>query len=972
MDALTMSRTTVVLAILVNAAFSVVSAQTPPTDAAPRVESPGDSPARTEAIRRYQSLLNNDSPALSTSRDEIMFRLGLLYLEDAQAAGPGAGGYGNRAGYEQALSLFQQVLAKPGSIFREEALYYQAIAFEETGRSEQALNAFHTIVRDYPSTARASELYFRLGNDAVRKNRIAEAGNDYQEVLRRGDARYRDQSAYMYAWCAFALRQNANARVTLLDLLSRMEAAGQQKGDLYNESVELLAKVVRAEGSTAALSGPWVGPRPAFAPLVLRRAADLYRETSGFREAAMAYEQLQRDYPDPAAADQLDKLAMECHLKAGDAPRAEEARERLVSRHISGGKLDAATAAEVAPLLKDSALYLHSRARETKQQDLYKRAIQAYQVYADTVSEGQAHWEAVFLQAEALKEYGDWTSAAERYKAIAEAHDAKHGEESAFRRIALLEDAKTRGQSDVARVLASYEDYFKTYPGGPHEVELRNRQAGYLFDEKRYADALVAGGSVVSRVSAPADRQRLQLMLARAAYEAGDYNQSANWVGRLLTEPGLPPATKTEADQIRSAAILKSAESLKDRPLEAAGQYELLARAYPQHPSAPAALYNAAILYRDHGDPTRAVGLLRSIVDGYPKSDLARDATAAADELYKKSGDAAGAANFLASAAKAGGNTPESSNLLYEAATRARNGNYTSQAVDFYEKFLSMRPPNDLRAATARIYLAKQYARQGRDGEAERLARETMSTTSLSGTPQDIQQAQLVLAEARLIVGDASLRRFESIRLAEPLAASLKKKQQAMEVALEELRGAAAYGFADVSLASYTKIGYAQLDFANAVMQAPRPRTLSADQRQQYDAALREQMRPYREAAEKAFRLTLEQAKSAGIENEWTSRARGALSQSGVAAPAAAAVVAPVSQPMAPPPPPAPVPAVQPQPAAAPAQAIPAQPVMVQPVAAPVHPVAPQPAVAPMKPSQPAIPPDPRQEPPILVPPPTS
>lgn len=948
MNLLTMSRTSVVLASLLVAAASIVSAQSQRTQDAPRrVESAGESSARSEAIRRYQNLLNSNSPAISTSRDEILFRLGLLYLEDAQAAGPGVGSYGNRDRYDQALSLFQQVLAQPGSIFREEALYYQAIAYEETGRSEQALNAFRTVVRDFPSTARASEVYFRLGNDAVQKNRIAEAENDYQEVLRRGDARYRDQSAYMFAWSAFALRQTANARVTLIDLLQRMDAAGQQKVDLYNESIELLAKVIRSEGSTAALSGPWVGPRPAFAPLVLRRTADLFRETSGYREAAMAYEQLEREYPDPAAADPLDKLVMECYLKAGDAARSQEARERLVSRHISGGKLEAATAAEVAPILKDSALYLHQRARETKQQDLYRRAVQAYQIYADTVTEGASHWEALFLQADALKESGDWTSAADRYKAIAEAHDAKHGEESAFRRIALLDDAKSRGQGDVARVLASYEDYFRTYPGGPHEVELRSREAGYLFDEKRYADALVAGGSVVARVGAPAERQKLQLMLARAAYAARDYNQSANWVGRLLTEPGLPPATKTEADEIRSAAILKSAESLKDHPLDAAGQYELLARVYPQHPSAPAALYNAAILYRDNGDRNRALGLLRNVVETYPKSDLARDATAAADDLYKQSGDAAGAANFLARAASSSGNTPESANLLYEAATRARAGNYTAQAVDFYEKFLRLRPPNDVRAATARIYIAKQYARQGRDGEAERMAREATSTTSLSGTPQEVQQAQLVLAEARLIVGDAALRRAESIRLAEPLATSLKKKQQAMELALEDLRAAAAYGFADVSLASYYKIGYAQLDFANAVMQAPRPRTLSADQRQQYDTALREQMKPYREGAEKAFRITLEQAKTAGVENEWTARARGSLVELG-----AASGAAPIAAPA-----PAAAPVQSTQPMAAPVAPAPRS---VQPVAAPAEPPHPLPAVAPA--TNP-------QEPPILMPP---
>ena len=98
-----------------------------------------------------------------------------------------------------------------------------------------------------------------------------------------------------------------------------------------------------------------------------------------------------------------------------------------------------------------------------------------------------------------------------------------------------------------------------------------------------------------------------------------------------------------------------------------------------------------------------------------------------------------------------------------------------------------------------------------------------------------------------------------------------------MESALEDLCAAAAYGFADVSLASYYKIGYVQLHFLDAVMEAPRPKTLSEAQREQYDALLRQQVQPYREGAEKAFRITLEQGKTSGIENEWTARARTSL-----------------------------------------------------------------------------------------------
>ena len=104
-------------------------------------------------------------------------------------------------------------------------------------------------------------------------------------------------------------------------------------------------------------------------------------------------------------------------------------------------------------------------------------------------------------------------------------------------------------------------------------------------------------------------------------------------------------------------------------------------------------------------------------------------------------------------------------------------------------------------------------------------------------------------------------------------------------------------------LASYYKIGYVQLEFATAVMQAPRPKTLSADQRDQYDALLGQQMKPHRDGAEKVFRLTLERGENAGIENEWTARARSAQVEFGGAPIAAAPSVslAPAANPNPPP-----------------------------------------------------------------------
>lgn len=876
------ARRLVLLCFVLAALDAATNAGPPPVTAeGPLVSPPVESGHRAEAIRRYEALLANPSPSLASRRDEILFRLGLLHLEEAQAAAPSSGVYGSREHYEQALSLFQRVLAKRDTIFREDSLYYRAIALEETHQAEEATTTFRTLLREFPSSSHAAEVWFRLANDAVQKNRLKDALAAYDEVLRRGDQRYRDQAAYMFAWTAFSVGQQDRARPTLMDLLQRLETGGQGDTSLHAEAVELLAKVIRSEGSTAVLSGPWVGARPAFAHTVLRRTAELFRETSAFHQAAISFEQLLREVPDLPDVDAVEKIVIDCYLKAGEPARAEEARVRLIQRHVSGGRLRRDALADIAPVLKDSALYRHKMARETRSPDAYRGAVDAYQMYADSVPESPARSEILFYQGEALKEAGDAGSAAERYRMVSESRDPAHGEEAGFRRIALLEDSKTKGLSSSFQILTAYEDYFRVYPTGVHEIELRERYAATLFDEKRYPEALAAGSQVVARANDPVRQNKMRFLLARAAFAAGDYFQCANWATQLLSQKDLASGTRSEVEEIHAATIYKAAESLKEKPVDAAAQFELLARLYPKNDLAPAALYNAATALRDAGEKARALALFHRLLELHPAAEVTRDATIAATAIYRELGDSAGAADLLERAAGRGGSAA-SGDLLFEAGLQARAANAPKRVISVFEKFLRAHPGNDLRSATARIAIAKASWQLDRDADTQRWARETLATAPLgTASGDDSQKVQVILAEARFLLGETALRRYSAIRLTEPVAKNLKLKQAALEEALRSFTEAAGYGFADVSLASYYKIGYAQLDFVNAVMQAPRPRNLSVTERVQYDALLREQMAPYREGAEKSFRLTLEQGKTAGVENEWTARARIALGEFG-------------------------------------------------------------------------------------------
>ncbi|MEA2624163.1 MAG: hypothetical protein QOD06_208 [Candidatus Binatota bacterium] len=785
-----------------------------PPSAAPAAESEGD---RTESIRRYQQLLASSSAELSTPRDEITFRLAVLLLEEAQAA-PG-GGAANRQQIERATALLEETLRQPASPYREDALYFRALALEESGRHDEAIEEFRAFVRELPASGHAAELWFRLGNDAVQRNQPADAVPAYEEVLRRADPRYHDQAAYLLGWSAFAAHQDARARTTLVELLESLERGRRQSESLYSQSIELLAKIVRAEGDLSVYAGPRIrgsggsGGQPEFVGRALRRTADLFAETSAYADAARAYEQLLRDFPDRDDAADVEARALDAYRKAGDETAAETARERLIQRRVAAAAIDPAASGEVGPLLRDSAIHHHERARQQKTADAYRVAIDAYQKYADSQPVGAGKNEAEFFQAEALKEMGDAAGAAERYRIVAEIRDAAHGEDAAFRRVALLEELSRAGGSSIDDVIAACRDYSRLFPGGPRETELGVRQATIFYERQRWAEALAAGNAVIDRIASGGGRAALELMLARAALASGDAARASASASRAAAEPEAPKETRTAADEVIASARTKLADALAaERPADAAALY-------------------------------------REVVESQPGAVAARDAALAGAGIYRRLGDA-------------------------------------GSAITLYEKFLGTSPPDDLRAVRVRAELARALLDAGRDADAERFAREAGARAPVGLSGEEIGRLEGALAEARLVLADVALRRFDAVQLVEPVERALDAKRRALDEALTRLREAATYGFADVSLASYYKIGYAQLRFAEALLEAPRPRNLNHEEQDRYDTLLREQASPYRLEAEKAFRLTLERAHAAGVENEWTALARGALGRFAAAGPA--------------------------------------------------------------------------------------
>ena len=93
-------------------------------------------------------------------------------------------------GYDNAVSLYQQLLeAYPDYRRNDTVLYQLARAYEVGGRTDEALDVLNELVDKYPDTPLIDEVQFRRGEMLFLRKRYNDAEAAYQVVMiRRGVA----------------------------------------------------------------------------------------------------------------------------------------------------------------------------------------------------------------------------------------------------------------------------------------------------------------------------------------------------------------------------------------------------------------------------------------------------------------------------------------------------------------------------------------------------------------------------------------------------------------------------------------------------------------------------------------------------------------------------------------------------------------------------------------------------------------
>ena len=103
-------------------------------------------------------------------------------------------------------------------------------------------------------------------------------------------------------------------------------------------------------------------------------------------------------------------------------------------------------------------------------------------------------------------------------------------------------------------------------------------------------------------------------------------------------------------------------------------------------------------------------------------------------------------------------------------------------------------------------------------------------------------------------------KRFEVVKLSQPLADSLKLKKSLMEDVLKAYTKAADYGVAEVTTASTFRLGEVYEQFSSDLLDSDRPTELEADALEQYELLLEEQAYAFEEEAIDLYKANADRA----------------------------------------------------------------------------------------------------------------
>jgi outer membrane protein assembly factor BamD (BamD/ComL family) len=853
-----------------------------------------------ESYRDFLDLVSTDAELQA----EALRRLGDLELEatEVEQLTENIEALDSR-NFDNAVGLYQRLLeAYPNYRRNDTVLYQLARAYEVGGRNDDALTVLNELIERFPDTLLVDEVQFRRGEMLFVNKRYDDAEAAYQDVRAYGErSRFYEQSLYKLGWSQFKLGIHEDSLSPFFELLDRriaglrvgegekrLEALSRAEREMIEDTFRVLSiSFSYMDGADSIDSFLAQRGLPSYSHVIYSNLGDLYLEKERFQDAAETYEAFVEQDPFHPMSPSLQVQVIESYKQGGFPSLVLEGKKSFVERYGMHGEFwmrnpraaNESVAGHLKTNLTDLAQYYHAEAQKRGNKADFQQAANWYRKYlayfpgeADTANTN-------FLLAETLYESGEFDAAMMEYERTSYSYpfNDRSAEAGYAALLAYREhEATLEGVSKDTwhqRYLDSGLRFANIFPEHPESGAVLTTVAEDLFLQGQYDLAIAVGKKVVTKQppAKPENARTAWTVIAYSHFDMGNFEdaESSYYSLRNLT-PADDVAAQADLKERIASSIYKQGEAARGQGANenAVRHFTRLGQVVPDSPIRETAEYDAAAVLINMQAWDRASVVLEQFRRDYPGSELADDVTQKLAVTYMGAGRTAQAASEFETIA-VGALTTElvrrealwkASELYGEAGSLAEEKRVLGDLVARYPE-----PVSESIEARARM---AEIARDLGD-QAERMAiLETLIQVDATAGVQRSDRTRYLAATASLELAEPVRRRFEVVKLTQPLAESLKLKRDLMEEVIAAYTKASDFAIAEVTTASTYRLGEVYEQFSSDLLDSDRPTNLEADALEQYEILLEEQAYPFEEKSIDLYKANTDRAAD-GVYDEW-------------------------------------------------------------------------------------------------------
>jgi TolA-binding protein len=532
------------------------------------------------------------------------------------------------------------------------ALYVDGFLATEQGKTDEALDRFTRIIKDFPNSRFIPDAHMAKA-EAAFNNKFDYAGAlpEYEEVLKHKESDLYGLALLKSAWCLWRLGNNDEAIRRFVSVIGVTETGAKgaplsaqqqrQRDELQSEALRDVVQVFTEDERNTAQDLYDFLTRiggDQYADKILKALAEQFYDQAHYERGIGAYELLLKIKPTDRDAGLWMLAIAQGYAALEDYAHLKTTYERTLAGYTPGGtwaktQADpanvAATNAKIEKQLREHATQLHAKAQRDKTSRAeFEGSAALYDVYLSKYSGEPKAYEIQFYLGEIdffrLDRNAD---AATHYLAAARGippqeaqnsrdldtmrHDALYNSIAALERLRLEErDQKNRkpGQeTESEKRFTEALDLFATlYPRDPILPDLFYREGRIYFDSGVYDPAVKIWGSLLERWPDSPRAKDAGESILESFKRAQNFDNIETWARRLKTVRGFEsPSQQAKLDTLIVQAVFKQGEqkAAANDHAAAAAAYLRAAKEFPTNDRAAQACVNAELEAQKAADP---------------------------------------------------------------------------------------------------------------------------------------------------------------------------------------------------------------------------------------------------------------------------------------------------------------------------------------------------------------------------------